>query len=164
MSEDDDIQSRLDSIAPLIVTGSPHAVVLGFRIDGLTPGHAVMSAPYSEELVGDPESGILHGGVVTALLDHACGMAAFGGLGARDTPATLDLRIDYMRPARAGLDVTAEATCLKSHGLVAFVRATAHDGDIDDPVAIAQAAFMITKASQAAQERARKVFSQGGKL
>ena len=164
MSKDDDIQSRLDSIASLIVNGSPHAVALGFRIDALTPGHAVMSAPYSDQLVGDPESGILHGGVITALLDHVCGMAAFGGLGANDTPATLDLRIDYMRPARPGLDVTAQASCLKSHGLVAFVRATAHDGDIDDPVAIAQAAFMITRASQAAQERARKAFSRGGGL
>lgn len=153
---EDDIQSRLDSIAPLIVEGSPHAVALGFRIDELAPGHARMSAPYDESLVGDPETGTLHGGVITALLDHVCGMAAFGGLGARDTPATLDLRIDYMRPARAGQDVHAEAECLKSHGLVAFVRATAHDGDREDPVAIAQAAFMITKASKAAQERAMK--------
>lgn len=153
---DDDIQHRLDTIAPLIVDGSPHAVALGFRIDRLTPGKAAMSAPYSEALIGDPETGTLHGGVITALLDHVCGMAAFGGLGAKDTPATLDLRIDYMRPARPGLDIHAEAECLKSHGLVAFVRATAHDGDIEDPVAIAQAAFMITRASKAAQERAMK--------
>jgi uncharacterized protein (TIGR00369 family) len=157
----DDIQSRLDSIAPLIVTGSPHAVALGLSLQSLTPGHAVMSARYDESLIGDPEAGTLHGGVITALLDHACGMAAFAGFGANDTPATLDLRIDYMRQAKPGLDVTAEASCLKSHGLVAFVRATAHDGDPDDPVAIAQAAFMITKASKAAQDRARRAFTEG---
>lgn len=160
-ADNDDIQSRLDSIAPLIVDGSPHAVALGFRLDALTPGRAVMTAPYSSELVGDPDSGILHGGVITALLDHVCGMAAFAGFGATDTPATLDLRIDYMRPARAGFDVTAEAKSLKSHGLVAFVRATAHDGDIEDPVAIAQAAFMITRASKAAQERAMQAIRRG---
>lgn len=153
---DDDIQARLDSLAPLIVEGSPHAVALGFRIDALTPGKAAMSAPYDSRFIGDPETGTLHGGVITALLDHVCGLAAFGGFGAKDTPATLDLRIDYMRPARPGQDVFAVAECLKSHGLVAFVRATAHDGDIEDPVAIAQAAFMITRASKAAQERALK--------
>ncbi|BDW98754.1 PaaI family thioesterase [Maricaulis maris] len=157
----DDIQSRLDSIAPLIVTGSPHAAALGLSLQSLTPGHAVMRARYDDSLIGDPEAGTLHGGVITALLDHACGMAAFAGFGAKDTPATLDLRIDYMRPAKPGLDVTAEASCLKSHGLVAFVRATAHDGDPDDPVAIAQAAFMITKASKAAQDRARRAFTEG---
>ncbi|WP_304075392.1 PaaI family thioesterase [Maricaulis maris] len=157
----DDIQSRLDSIAPLIVDGSPHAVALGLSLISLTPGHAVMGARYDESLIGDPDAGTLHGGVVTALLDHACGMAAFAGFGAHDTPATLDLRIDYLRPAKPGLDVTAEASCLKSHGQVAFVRATAHDGDIDDPVAIAQAAFMITKASKAAQEKARRLYTEG---
>lgn len=157
----DDIQSRLDSIAPLIVTGSPHAVALGLSLVSLTPGKAVMRARYDESLIGDPDAGTLHGGVITALLDHACGMAAFAGFGARDTPATLDLRIDYLRSAKPGLDVTAEARSLKSHGLVAFVRATAHDGDPEDPVAIAQAAFMITKASKAAQERALRDYTEG---
>lgn len=157
----DDLQATLDSIAPLIVDGSPHAVALGFKLESVTPGAAVMRAPYSKDLVGDPETGVLHGGVVTALLDHVCGIAAFSGFGASDTPATLDLRIDYMRPAEPGRDIIAEAASLRAHGLVAFVRATAHDGDPDDPVAIAQAAFMITKASVAAQERARKAIENG---
>ena len=120
-----------------------------------------MRAPYREDLIGDPETGVLHGGVVTALLDHACGIAAFSGLGAMDTPATLDLRIDYMRPATPGRDVIAEAECQRSEGLIIFVRASAHDGDPDDPVAIAQAAFMITKASQAAHDRAKKAIERG---
>ncbi|MGK0267314.1 MAG: hypothetical protein ACI82N_001567 [Maricaulis sp.] len=158
-----DLQALLDELAPLLVDGSPHAVALGLKLISLKPGLAVMRAPYSPDLVGDPQSGILHGGVITALLDHVCGLAAFSGFGGQDTPATLDLRLDYMRPAKPGLDVTAEAVCLKSHGLVAFVRATAHDGDINDPVATAQAAFMVTKASQAAQARAVKAFQDGAK-
>lgn len=157
----DDIQAQLEALAPLLVDGSPHAQALGFKLESLGPGRAVMRAPYSEDLIGDPETGVLHGGVITALLDHVCGIAAFAGFGAKDTPATLDLRIDYMRPAEPGKDVIAEAVSLRSHGLVAFVRATAHDGDIDDPVAIAQAAFMITKVSQEAQERVRKSFENG---
>tara|TARA_R110000868_G_scaffold5138_1_gene31736 strand:+ start:15693 stop:16196 length:504 start_codon:yes stop_codon:yes gene_type:complete len=167
MSEPDtpeNLQALLDELAPLLVDGSPHAVALGLTLVSLKPGLAVMRAPYSPDLVGDPESGILYGGVITALLDHVCGLAAFSGFGGQNTPATLDLRLDYMRPAKPGLDVTAEAVCLKSHGLVAFVRATAHDGDIDDPVATAQAAFMLTKASKAAQDRAVKAIQDGRPL
>ena len=156
-----DLQSLLDELGPLMVDGSPHAVALGLKLDKLSPGTASMRVPYREDLIGDPETRTLHGGVITALLDHACGVAAFSGLGGNDTPATLDLRIDYMRPAKPNLDVVAEAICLRSHGLIAFVRATAHDGDLDDPVAIAQAAFMISKASVAAQERAKRAIARG---
>lgn len=150
------LQTLLDRLAPLLVEGSPHAQALGFSLEGLGPGRATMRAAYSDALVGDPETGVLHGGVVTALLDHACGLAAFSGFGAQDAPATLDLRIDYMRAAKPGEDVLASAECMKAHGLIAFVRATAHDGDPSDPVAIAQAAFMITKPSVEGQRRARE--------
>lgn len=149
-------QEFLNQLGELLVDGSPHAKALGLSFDHVGEGSATMRAPYSKDLVGDPETGILHGGVVTALLDHVCGLAAFSGFGGHDMPATLDLRIDYMRPAKPGSDVIAEAVCLRSHGLVAFVRATAHDGDRDDPVAIAQAAFMISRASKEAQERVQR--------
>jgi len=155
------LQDLLNRLAPLLVDGSPHAMALGFTLEGLGPGNAQMRAPYREDLVGDPETGVLHGGVVTALLDHACGIAAFSGLGANDTPATLDLRIDYMRPAEPGKDVVAEAECVRAHGLIAFVRAIAHDGDESDPVASAQAAFMVTRPSSEAAAKARKAIETG---
>ena len=157
----DELQTLLDSLAPLMVDGSPHAVALGLKLVSISQGRGVMLAPYSPDLVGDPETGTLHGGVITALLDHVCGVAAFSAFGGQETPATLDLRIDYMRPARPGCDITAEAVCTKSHGLVAFVRATAHDGDLADPVATAQAAFMITHTSKVAQARAVEAFKGG---
>jgi len=151
----DDTQARLDALAPLLAEGSPHAVDLGFELTGVSIGRAAMRAPYRDDLVGDPETGVLHGGVVTALLDHTCGIAAFAGLGGTEAVATLDLRLDYMRPAAPGRDVVAEAECIKTSGIVTFVRAVAHDGDPADPVATAQAAFMVTKAGQEAAERAR---------
>jgi len=155
------LQQLLNRLAPLIVDGSPHAQALGLALDGLGPGRATMRAPYREDLIGDPETKVMHGGVVTALLDHACGVAAFSGLGAKETPATLDLRIDYMRPAEPGKDIIAEAECIRAHGLIAFVRATAHDGDESDPVATASAAFMVTRPSQQAAERVKKAIETG---
>jgi hypothetical protein len=65
-----------------------------------------------------------------------------------------------MRPAKPGHDVIAVAKTIKVSGLIAFVSAFAHDGDTDDPVATAHAAFMVSKVSQAAAERAKADFDQ----
>jgi uncharacterized protein (TIGR00369 family) len=157
----DDIQAHLDSLRPFLVDGSPHAAALGFQLETITPNGASIRAPYREDLIGDPETRVLHGGVVTALLDHACGMAAFAAMGGKKANATLDLRLDYMRPARPGEDVLAEAECVKVSGLFAFVSAIAHDGNRDDPVARATAAFMVTKAGEAAAKRARAELKAG---
>ena len=151
----DTLQDKLDVMAGLLVDGSPHAVDLGFKLVRVTPDTAVIRAPYRDDLVGDPDTGVMHGGVVTALLDHAAGTAAFAGLGGDQALATLDLRLDYMRSATPGQDVIAEARTTKVSGLIAFVSAIAHDGDSEDPVATAHAAFMVNKVSQAAADRAR---------
>jgi acyl-coenzyme A thioesterase PaaI-like protein len=84
--------------------------------------------------------------VVTTLLDHVCGLAVSSRLLAAGTAgpiATLDLRIDYMRAAEPGHDLLARAICYHITHSIAFVRATAFDGDEDDPVATAQAAFAL---------------------
>jgi acyl-coenzyme A thioesterase PaaI-like protein len=80
-------------------------------------------------------------------LDHTCGLAAAMALTQATPLATLDLRIDYMRAAEPGHDIHARAHCYKLTHSVAFVRATAYDRDIADPVATAQAAFMLTGAA-----------------
>src|SRR5580698_2845621 len=60
------------------------------------------------------------------------------------TMATLDFRIDFIRPAKAGRGVIGEAECYSIAGGVAFVRGVAYEDDRDDPIAAAQAAFMLT--------------------
>ncbi|CAN5330082.1 PaaI family thioesterase [soil metagenome] len=131
------------SLGNAAVQGSPHAKALGLEFVEADVGRAVLKAPYREDLVGDPETGVIAGGVVTALLDHVCGQAVWAALEGYTTIATLDLRIDYMRAAEPGLPVFAEAHCYKLTRSVAFVRATAYDRDPSDPVAAAQASFML---------------------
>jgi uncharacterized protein (TIGR00369 family) len=118
-------------------------VALGIRTLSVEPGVAVLTVPYRLELVGDPDTGVIAGGVVTTLLDHTCGQAVFMALGEPASIATLDLRIDYMRAAEPGLDIFARAHCYKLTKRIAFVRASAYDRTAEDPVATAQAAFML---------------------
>jgi uncharacterized protein (TIGR00369 family) len=86
---------------------------------------------------------VLHGGAITALLDESCGMAVQLALDGPRTIATLDLRIDYQKPALVGLDVKAHAVCTRAARSVAFVQATAYQSSEDDPVATATSCFMI---------------------
>jgi uncharacterized protein (TIGR00369 family) len=133
----------LKSFAIVLNGASPQAQALGIETVGIETNVAVLKTPYRLELVGDPDTGVIAGGVVTTLLDHACGQAVFSALGQPMTIATLDLRIDYMRAAEPGLDLYCRAHCYKVTRSVAFVRASAYERDADDPVATAQAAFML---------------------
>jgi acyl-coenzyme A thioesterase PaaI-like protein len=86
---------------------------------------------------------VLAGGVISALLDHTCGMAVWTAMDAFQPIATLDMRIDYLRAASKGRKVFAHASVFRMTRSVAFVRGIAHDGDAEDPVAAVQAAFML---------------------
>jgi uncharacterized protein (TIGR00369 family) len=103
--------------------------------------------PYREELIGDPETGVIAGGVITTFLDTLCGTAAVAAMEHPTTVATIDLRIDYMRPATPHRDVLAEAHCYKLGRNVAFVRAVAYDDTPDNPIAHVAAAFMVNSSA-----------------
>ena len=130
-------------VASAMNEGSPQARALGFQSVSLDKATAVLKVPYDKKLVGDPDTGVIAGGVVTTLLDHCCGQAAHAALDEFKFIATLDLRIDYMRAAEPGKDIFARAHCFKVTRNVAFVRAVAYETDPDDPVAAATAAFML---------------------
>ncbi len=137
----------LKSFAAAMNKGSPQAAALGIETVGFETDVAILKAPYKLELVGDPDTGVIAGGVVTTLLDHACGQAVHAAQTEPSIIATLDLRIDYMRSAEPGKDIFCRAHCYKLTRSVAFVRASAYDDHADDPVATAQAAFMLNSSA-----------------
>ena len=128
-----------------VMNAMPHGREIGMRLHWSKEGKSRLSVPYDERLVGDPESGVLHGGVITALLDTACGSAVMSAPGKITAVATLDLRIDYMRPASAGLAVYAEAECYRMTRSIGFTRAIAYHDDPSDPIASAAGAFMVER-------------------
>ena len=77
----------------------PHAKALGIRFESIGEGEAEMQMDYNENFIGDPQTRVIHGGAVFALLDSCCGAAVLSHPDQRGLTATIDLRVDYMRPA-----------------------------------------------------------------
>lgn len=132
-------------LARQFIEAIPHAQALGMELTGIKEGVAVIRMPYDARLVGDPKTGVIHGGAVSAVMDTCCGAAVMSHPSAPGGTATIDLRIDYMRAATPGQAITATATCYHITRNVAFVRATAVDDDTENPVATASGAFTVEK-------------------
>lgn len=130
-------------IAQQFIQAIPHSRALGMSIVSVGDGTAEMDMPYDDRFVGDPETGVIHGGAVSALMDTCCGTAAMAHPASPGGTATIDLRIDYMRPATPGQTIRARAECYHITRTVAFVRATAMDDDCERPVASATGAFTV---------------------
>ena len=137
------MSERNAQIAKQFIQAIPHATALGMDLTQIGDGNAEICMPYNEQLVGDPKTGVIHGGAVSALMDTCCGAAAMSHPASPGGTATIDLRIDYMRPATPGQQITATATCYHVTRSIAFVRAVAVDDDADRPVATATGAFTV---------------------
>ncbi len=120
-----------------------HGGRLGIRYHARGDDWVELALPYSDELIGDEESGVLASGPIIAMMDMATSIAVWQKIGAFAPHATLDLRIDYLRPARPGQTVIGRAECLRVARSISFTRGIAHDGDIDDPIAHVAATFMV---------------------
>jgi uncharacterized protein (TIGR00369 family) len=137
--------SDVPNFAHQFITSIPHAKELGMRITELQDGRATIIMPYDPRLVGDPATGVLHGGAISVLMDTASGASVMCHPAAPLSTATLDLRIDYFRPATPGQAITARAECHHVTRSVAFVRVIATDDDESRPVAMGTGAFTVDR-------------------
>ena len=121
-----------------------HGRALGLEYRGSGESWMELSLPWREELVGVPETGVLASGAIVSLIDTAAGGAVWMKLGHFVPIVTLDLRLDYMRPALKGETVIARCECVKMTRQIAFIRGVAHGGNPDRPIAHSAATFMLS--------------------
>jgi uncharacterized protein (TIGR00369 family) len=158
------MESILDELNRKFVARTPHMREIGARITAVSAGRGSMTLPARPEWVGDPLRGMLHPGALTVLADSACGLAVGAALKQRAPYATLDLRMDYLRPAGPEHDVHCDAHCYRVTRNVAFVRAEVWQRERDEPIAAAQASFMLSTASgkRSASEAPAPAADEGG--
>ncbi|MBV1865690.1 MAG: PaaI family thioesterase [Rhodobacteraceae bacterium] len=102
--------------------------------------------PFNPDFCLDEEGTMLHGGVLTALLDSAFGLANFVAIDSIESMATLDLRVDYLRPAKSRADVLVFADCYRQTRHIAFGSGKIwFDTGDKEEVARGTAAFAITR-------------------
>lgn len=147
MSEPVDL-SRMKGFDPKLFTAFAaqvgHGGALGFEYRDHGPDWVEVALPYREKLVGVASTGVLASGPIISLMDMATSMAIWVKLGRFRHQATLDLRIDYLRPATPGETIIGRGECYAITRSVGFVRGVAHEGDATHPVANVAATFMFT--------------------
>jgi uncharacterized protein (TIGR00369 family) len=122
-----------------------HGAAVGVAYHAHGEDWVELSIPWRPELVGMPDTDVLASGPIISLMDMATSLAVWMKLGRFRPQATLDLRVDYLRPAVPGRAVIGRGSCYRITKSVAFVRGIAHDGDPDDPVANVTGTFMGTE-------------------
>lgn len=149
MAKQNEAEARRAMLAKVrqFIEALPHAQGLGLKIHRLEDGEAEIAMAYDTRFIGDPKTGVIHGGAVSALMDTCGGAAVIAHRDVQGHTATIDLRIDYMRAATPGQTITARATCYHVTRSVAFVRATTFDEDFDNPVATATGTFTVDRSA-----------------
>jgi uncharacterized protein (TIGR00369 family) len=125
-----------------------HGGALGIQYRTHGTDWAELALPYDEKLIGDRATGVIASGPILSLMDMATSVSIWLKLGTFRPQATLDLRVDYLRPARPGMTVVGRGECYRITRSIAFVRGTAHDGDPADPLANVAGTFMFTDVAE----------------
>ncbi len=120
----------------------PHCRALGLQFHAAHLGNATLVLPFKPHWVGNPLTRVLHGGVVTTLADMTGALAIYTLLTEPESVATLDLRIDYLRPGLADQALYCQSECYRLTSQIAFTRSTLYQQDPQKPVAHAVATYM----------------------
>ena len=134
-----------DKLKIIIEDTIPFNSVLGLQVTSLSPGKATLTIPFREELIGDRHRPAIHGGVISALIDTAGGAAMFTEIGPKDLVSTVDLRVDYLRPAGKA-SIAAEAEIVRLGNRVGMVRVKVMGNEPSELVAEGVAVYSVYRA------------------
>ena len=127
----------------------PFHRLLGTQLQEMKDGYAAILIPYRPDLVGDPRTNRLHGGVTSFALDAAGGAAGMTTLSSQDDLiSTIDIRVDYLHPGRPE-DLLAEGFIVKDGNSVIFTRMTARHPGSEELIAEARGVYRIKRMKSA---------------
>lgn len=130
--------------------------VLGLRIGSLNPRAPELHFDMRPEMVGNFARGMLHGGVISTVLDVAGGLATMLSILERHAShgesveiqlarfarvGTIDLRVDYLRPG-IGTSFRSVSEVMRFGSRVAVIRSDLFN-QIDELIASAVAAYTV---------------------
>jgi uncharacterized protein (TIGR00369 family) len=142
-SKKETLDKGLTQRAQRFIDELAHCVDIGLSAHSVDcEGRVTLALPYNPELVGNIESGIMHGGAITTLMDTASGTSVICSLPEFEICPTLDLRIDYLKSAEPGRPVFGFAECYRVSKNVVFTRGYAFQDNPEDPIAYCVGTFM----------------------
>lgn len=145
-SGSDELSRRLAFVRRLMTERIPFNRVLGIEVREVAVGRAVLAVPFRDELIGDPDRPALHGGVLSAVADTAGGCAVWTQVRETDRISTIDLRVDYLRPARLE-ELVVVATVLRVGNRVGVANVLLfHPSAPEAPVAEAKGVYSVKRA------------------
>ena len=120
-----------EQILDLMMKQVPFNRLLGIQGESASAGACVLVLPVRPEHVGDFRRPALHGGVVSALIDTAGGVAAWSTLGPDESVSTVDLTVDFLEPAGLAAPLRAAGQLVRKGNRVCHVRvAVTQDGKL----------------------------------
>src|SRR5207244_7708373 len=104
----------------------PFAAPIGFTLNAVSPGEAVIELATGRQHANP--MGALHGGVLCDIADAAMGIAYASTLAEGETFATVELKINFLRPVKEGL-LIAEGWVVSGGRTLGYVEAEVRDED-----------------------------------
>ncbi len=137
----------LEALQQFFDNGIPFNAYLGLKLVHLGRGHVVAELPFRKEFVGNPVRGALHGGVISMVADTVGGAALFTLTDPGDSVATIDLRVDYLRPGRSHT-IRGEGRVVRFGNRVGVSAITiTHPDEPDRPIAVAKGVYNLKRAA-----------------
>ena len=140
--QEPDFRGKLDLETLQLILGRGHGGHLNMTYRASGENWLELELPYASFLAGNRDSGVLASGPIISLMDNATSLSVWAALGRHRPQVTLDLRIDYMKPAVPGKSVIGRGECYRITNTIAFVRGIAFQDDPDDPVAHVAGTFI----------------------
>jgi len=116
---------------------------LGYRTVKVVPGsgEAEVALTIREDHLSP--AGRVHGGVISAFFDFACGAAVFATMQPRDFCSTVELKVNYFRPLDRGDELVAKTKVMFRGKRLAVIQGFLYRNGATDPVAMATATFNV---------------------